>query len=1112
MNKHVALVLMPLAWATLAAPLSAQNNRPLDIAPFGTLASWGTGSEPGRLASPGAASSHTDLGIEWRDERDVHEIHVRYGATPPAVRVQYWAHTWPGPPPHMPTIEDPADDRWQGEWLTAKTIADCRGNDCTYRFEPLASGENPRAENFPGLRYRRTLKIRIVAAHNLPPVEDFSVFSDSKEKPLQLRIALGLKEQKPVRWTGSVQISNGRLRSVKPFGFAAGDTYEPAGKWSFLSTDPPKGLLVDLTAAGSSLAGSLDSTLVTVRAAAAGESRTFTFNVEDLKRGPIYVPAFHAYITDAAQPATFRPPAGKGPRIRSQIPGEPEQSYERASREIPALDPWQNQYGEPIYLLLAPDSSWQKFAFEYGGNVFISKSGTKAKGKELARLGWEGDRITWKIGTGAKPYYREDRKAHVSLADGYLPVVTQRWENEGLAYSEEAFATLLRGPLSPADAGRDEQTPAVLMLRLTAENSGASARTGHVWLNLDPGEPVSVTGRRVFAGGNSPRLRAVFDAGDAAVAAATLPGTNSDSAVHFTFTVPAGSRQTVVLKLPFVSDLAAADASALEQLAYEPERDRVAAYWRECVRPAARFSTPEQKLDLLARALIWHIRMGTTKDPASGLYMVPASGYHYQVYANEACFQVLLLDALGQHDLARDYLETLLRLQGSQSFPGLHRGLEEGIFHGARVNETYDYTASTYGLDHGTVLWTLGEHYLYTRDKEWLLHAWPHMEKAIAWIVKQREATRHLDADRTRVREYGLLPASSLEDNSDWANWFSINSFAWAGIDRAARALADIGHPDAERVRREAARYREELRTAVLRASENAPVTQLRDGTYSPCVPVEPNQRFRRFGPTTAAYFTRYGKPGVPMLRLAATREVLYGPIILLNMGVFDVNEPISNWILDDWEDNITLTSGMGLNVHGETDDRYWFSQGSMVFQANLQNPILVYLKRHEVPAALRSIYNNFAACFYPEANAFTEEYRAWSHASGPFYKTPDEARFMNRIRDTLVLEDGETLYLASGVPRRWLASREGIRADRLATYFGPVSYTLGAGAEAGTVEATVELPSRNPAKTVWLVARTPAGRIREVTINGKPWTKIDPLREAIELPLDQGKLEIRVR
>jgi hypothetical protein len=1117
MTKHIFLALIPI-WAALSWSTAAQAPKPLDIAPFGTLSSWGDGEQPraASIANPGH-----DLGIEWRDERDVREIRVRFaGPDTRELKVQYWFSTWPSTPPEMPNIEDPVDDRWQGEWLTAAVDRACRAGECRFTFQPLAKSENRLAGNMPGLRYRRTLKVRLLSDTTLPAVRSIAVFSDSVEQPLSLRIALGYQEPQPVRWEGGVEVSNGQLRSARPWNFKTGDAFQSAAKWSLQSAAAMKGLLVDVTAAAPSLPGSLDSTLVTIRAKAGAADRTFTFNVDDLKRGPIYAPDFHAYVSAASQPAGFHPPPGKGPRIRTQIPAEPEQSYQRASREIPALDPWQTQSGRPMYLLLAPDSSWQKFAFEYGGNVFIRKgdkaeawsSGTKAKGKELARLDWAGDRITWRIGTGAVPYYREDRRASVSLQDGYLPVVTQQWENDGLRYSEEAFTTLLRGPLSPDGPGRDEQTPAILLLRLTAENSASSARTAHVWLSVQTEEQqngqgakaeekLRVTGKQVWTQGAVPRLRATFDT------AGPLPSGAGAAPVHFTFEVPAGSRGAVTLKLPFVPDLSRAEAAELERMDYAAQRDRVAAYWLEHVGAGARFSTPEPRFDLLMKALLWHIRMGVTKDPVSGLYMVPAAGYDYQVFANEACFQALLLDTLGQHETAAAYLEAFLRLQGSKGFPGLHRGMEDAIFHGVRVNQQYDYTASTYGLDHPTVLWTLGEHYLYSRNKEWLLHAWPHMEKAIAWIQKQREATRQPGA-----REYGLLPASSLEDNSDWANWFSINSYAWAGLDRAARALADIGHPEAARIRAAADSYRSELRNAVLRASQAAPLTQLRDGTYVPYVPVEPNQRFRRFGPSRVEYYKRYGKPGIPMLRLAATREALYGPIILLNMGVFGTDEPIANWILDDWEDNVTLTSGLGVNVHGITDDRLWFSQGGMVFQANLQNPILVYLKRHEIPAAVRSIYNNFVACLYPDANALTEEFHEWSHASGPFYKTPDEARFVNRIRDALALEDGDALYLASGVPRRWLESPAGIRVDAIATYFGPVSYSMKPGAEPGTIEAAVQLPVRNPAGKVWLVARMPQGRIHSVTINGEPWTKIDNSREAIELPQGSSSLQIRIR
>jgi hypothetical protein len=1052
----------------------------MDLAPYGVVSHWLEGS--------------LDTGIEWRDVRDVHEVRVRFAELPPAdLQLQYWAHTWPGPAPQANRIEDPADDPWQGTWITSQFTRACTGKECQFTFKPLADVENPRAKNMPGVLYRRTLKIRLVSKEKLPGIDGFHVYSDSMQRPLQVRIGLGYRESKPVQWSGSIEVDNGVLGSAKPWGFNTTDKFGSPANWTFASSEPGKGLLLDLTAAAPVLPGSLDCTLVTVRAKAGGESRTFTFNVDDLKRGPIYVPAFHAWAMDASQGSEFKPVTGKGASIRSMIPKEPEQTYERAAREIPPPNPWENNKGKPIYMPLAPDSSWQKFAFEYGGNVFIRKEETKAMGREKGRLKWQGDQITWLIGTGQKPYYREDRKATVSLLDGHLPVITQSWDNDGIKYSEEAFATLLRGPLSPGDASRDEQTPAILMIRITASNGGTTSRDAHIWIDTDPGEALAVDGTRLYGAGRL--LRASIDS-----PSGSGPALDGNRA-HLSFLLAAGSRKSIVVKLPFVSDLSAADEGALDRLEYDTQRERVVAYWKTIVETMTRISTPEPTLNLFSRALPWHIRMSTTKDPASGLYMVPAASYRYKVYANESSFQVQFLDALGDHKTAEAYLETFLRLQGSANFPGLHRGMEDAIFHGARVNGEYDYTAHRYGLDHPTVLWTLGEHYLYTRDKNWLLHAWPHMDKAIAWIQTQRESTKNR-----------LLPPSHLEDNADWASWFSINGLAWAGLDRAARALEDIKHSDAARVRREADAFRADLRAAVLHSAEQAPVTQLRDGTYAPYIPAEPNQRFRRFGPLGAAYYNRFGPIGEPMMRLASIREVLYGPIILLNVGLFDTKEPIADWVLNDWEDNVTLTSGLGLNVHGLTEDRLWFSQGGMVFQCNLQNPVLVYLKRGEVPAAIRGMYNNFVSLFYPEANTLAEEFHEWGHGSGPLYKIPDEAKWVNRLRDSLLLEEGNSLYLAPGVPRRWLVSREGVQANAAPTYFGPVTYTMRAGAEPRTLEATVMTPTRNPAETVWLVARAPEGHIREVSINGKKWTDIDLEREAIRLPRDNGKLEIRIK
>jgi hypothetical protein len=1079
-------------WLSLLLPIfaGAQPAEFLDLAPFGRV-----------IQDPASR----EVRVEWDEERDIREMRVRYRTAAPAgVKIEYWFRNWPYSPPKMPTIEDPVDDPWQGKWLDAQISEECRAADCTYLFQPLINDENPLAGNLPGVRYRRTLKVRLVYANAAPAVSSVRVFSESKQKPLRVRVELGRGETSSAEWRGSVQVFNGHLRSVNPWRFSAGDAVDSSGGWRFRSSGAAKGLRLDLTASEPAPPGSNDLTVVTIKATAATSTgtsaRTFSFSTRDLDQGPIDVPAFHAYVTLESAKAPRRPVRRQ--RVRQMIPREPEQTYERASREIPGLDPWQRENnGGRVYLPLAADSSWQKFAFDYAGHVFISKSGTKAKGAELARLGWEGDRITWKIGTGDTPDYRDDRKCSISVLEGYLPVLAERWQRDGLAYTEEAFATLLRGPLSPGDADRSEQTPAILMVRLTAENRSGVERTGRLWLTLAPEAALIVKGTHIEA---ASQLRAVLD---------TTGAQPQGNSVRLAFPVPAGGSKSVVLKLPFVSDLGASGAEELEKLDYDQQRSRVIAYWKAIVQPALRFSVPEPKFNDIVRSVLTHIRISTTKDPKSGLYLVPAASYGYQVYANEACFQALLLDTLGEKKTVEEYLETLLQLQGSRNFPGLHRGPTDGIFHGAKVDDVYDHTASGYGLDHGTVLWTLAEHYLYTRDRQWFEHAWPHMKAAVDWIVRQRNTTKQQASDGDPPRDYGLLPASQLEDNSDWANWFANNAYAWAGVDRTAHALKDVNHPEADRVAREADEYKRDLRASIIRATEMSPVVRMRDGVYEPYVPVEPFRRFRLFGAQRTAYYTRYGRPDVhPLFRLSADREGLYGPMILLNLGLFDANEGIGGWILDDWEDNQTLSSGMGLNVHGMTNENLWFSQGGMVFQANLQNPILVYLRRHEIPAAIRGIYNNFVACLYPDVNAFTEEYRQWSAGSGPFYKTPDEARFVNRLRDMLVLEDGDQLWLAGGAPRRWLESKEGIRVNGIVTYFGPVSYQMRAGREPGLVEATVELPSRNPARTAWLVARTPSGHMRSVTINGRPWTKLDAAREAIELPREPGPVRVEIR
>jgi hypothetical protein len=285
----------------------------------------------------------------------------------------------------------------------------------------------------------------------------------------------------------------------------------------------------------------------------------------------------------------------------------------------------------------------------------------------------------------------------------------------------------------------------------------------------------------------------------------------------------------------------------------------------------------------------------------------------------------------------------------------------------------------------------------------------------------------------------------------------------------------------------------------VLRAAAAAPVIKLRDNTWVPYIPTRPYQRIRAWGPRLVKYYSRYAEKRLPTFRLAADREVLTGPRLLLETGVFGPNEPITQWLLDDWEDNATMSTTLGINPHGWVDEEYWFSRGGLVFQANLYNPTRTYLQRGEIPAAVREMYNAFVACYYPAVNVFTEEFRQWESPSGPFFKIPDEAQFVDRLRDLLVAEIGDDLHLAAGTPRRWLADGQKISVKAAPTFYGPVSYELSGSAD--EVRGSVELPSRNPYHDAWITVRAPEGkRVDRVELNGSA-TQFDAATGKIRLP-----------
>jgi hypothetical protein len=109
-----------------------------------------------------------------------------------------------------------------------------------------------------------------------------------------------------------------------------------------------------------------------------------------------------------------------------------------------------------------------------------------------------------------------------------------------------------------------------------------------------------------------------------------------------------------------------------------------------------------------------------------------------------------------------------------------------------------------------------------------------------------------------------------------------------------------------------------------------------------------------------------------------------------------------------------------------------------------------------------------------------------------------------------LLMEIGETLWLARATPRAWLEQGRKIIVKGAPTHFGTAAYEIVSDVDNGTINATVEIPSRKVPKTVLLRLRHPqAASINRVTVNGKAWTEFDRSKESIRLEGQRGKLEV---
>ena len=991
-------------------------------------------------AAPFALPLPDGQGLRWDDPREIHSVVVDFAGPIPAgikFRLEYWGSHWPEQ--HLPKdrVLGSGFSGWMelgnwynGGWRVADAEQSVSSNSVQFAFRPINAHEYPDLKDYASTG-RFTLKIRIASDLTLPKILRIRALTDSTLENRSVRVVW----ENPTAADFRAEAFNGQILSA-------------------IATDSHSTTLLVQTAANPD-PNTFDRTLVTLR----NGSNSFTFKMDDLQAGPIYLPEYGAAILPDNDHLDYRAVAESVQRagqktLYDRISEMPEQTWPSAWNGMPPKK-------SRIAFVLGMNGARQKFRLDANGDISFRQDDQYMKalpGRDTPRLDSETPPIQVRFALPEKPAERHTE-------DDSLPTCITTWERDGVRIVQTAFATTLDGMKAHGPPPAPDAC-AVAMLRFDFTNTTNTSRVADLPIAIlsDTNyEHLRIDGRGLIWNGNQLRGQ---------VAAKGFPAL-STNALDWTAPLAAHQTKSIIVKLPYLPLIKPSEITDLRALDFKREQRAAGDYWRRVFGESARLITPEPVLNDFYRAVAAHLLINCEIEPKSNLRFARVGSFKYGVYGNESCMMVLDLDRRGYHQAAEDCLDAWLRYQGTAGLAGDFDSTN-GILYGAA-----GYEAGGYNQHHGWILWTLSEHYRVTRDGAWLHHAAPGIVAGADWIIRE--------TDRTTNREdlaQGLLPPGDLEDIADWWTWLSTSCYTWRGLDGAAWALEQIHDPNAPRIRAAADAYHKSLLDHFLAASVRSPVVRLRDGTAVPQIPSYVQRRGRSFGWIC---------------------ETLEGAMHLIITKAIDPKSERAQWILKDYEDNLFISEQYGYSL--DDFDKYWFGRGGMSMQACLLLDPEAYLDRDDVKQALRAMFNALALNHFPDVHMNTEhalpEMGDWL---GDVYKSSDEANVCGWLRKLFVREDGDVLLIGQAVPRDWLNPGQKCGIENTATYFGNTSVIYQGGSS--KITARLQGPTRNPPREIRLRFRTPGEQpLSQVTVNGQTWKERDG--DWVILPGDIGTVTV---
>jgi len=462
------------------------------------------------------------------------------------------------------------------------------------------------------------------------------------------------------------------------------------------------------------------------------------------------------------------------------------------------------------------------------------------------------------------------------------------------------------------------------------------------------------------------------------------------------------------------------------------------------------------------------------------------------------------MEMIGLQDKAAEVYEHFLSAPGAKSdgdYTDGNGALELATSMRHDMGYAHDGThAST-----GRLLFAMSDRYFLTGDKAWFEKNRARLQAAADWIIRQRTQYMKDVPNRRELFAAGLMPPQMLGDyalpSCDWHWYYCDDAFSLQGVSRFADALREIDPPAGVTYREQADAFGKDLRAAATREAERSPVRLGRDGAYHSYIP--------RMAYARGLTGPELGAPQFPDCDMFMGALPLADPF-----GAMDANDP-------DMVDTLNTMEEMGTSPAAieqaqaarkkkglASDDAWFWIPYSRLPKAS--HNANIYLLEDDVPNFLRFWMNEYGAMVGSNGK-FWEAWNLGNFNECTAYDNGTAGWFMENFRDLLVMEDHDALWLARATPRSWLEQGNTISVKNAPTYYGMTGYEIVSDVDHSVIRATLDIPSRRPAKSVVLRLRHPtSAAIKSVFVNGKRWNNFDARREFITLTGLAGTVDVR--